>query len=183
LVALILPTAESRQIVLPFVCVWPLLIWSQLGNREIQNRTDQLLFSAAFPLRRQLTATWTAGFILTLMATSGVIVRLMLASDWNVMLSVVVAAAFIPATALALGIWSGGSKLFEVVYLLLWTLGPMNQMMAALRFPLVADQFSAFDYLGSSDAAISDGMPLVYAGFTILLLVFALIGRRRHLYE
>ena len=181
LVVLILPTAESRQIVLPFVCVWPLLIWSQLGNREIQNRTDQLVFSAAFPLRRQLIATWTAGFILTLIAGSGVIVRLILASDWNVTLSVVVAAAFIPAAALTLGIWSGGSKLFEVAYLLLWTLGPMNQMMAALGFPLVADQFVAFDYIGSSDAAISEGMPLYYAVFTILLLALALIGRKRQL--
>jgi len=181
LAALILPTAESRQIVLPFVCVWPLLIWSQLGNREIRNRTDQLVFSAAFPLRRQFIATWTAGFILTLIAGSGVIVRLILASDWNVTLSVVVAAAFIPAAALTLGIWSGGSKLFEVVYLLLWTLGPMNQMMAALGFPLVADQFIAFDYIGSSDAAISEGMPLYYAVFTILLFVLALIGRKRQL--
>jgi len=181
LVALILPTAETRQIVLPFVCVWPLLIWSQLGNREIQNRTAPLIFSAAFPLRRQLIATWTAGFILTLIAASGVIVRLILASDWSILLSVVVAAAFIPAAALALGIWSGDSKLFEVVYLLLWTLGPMNQMMAANGFPLVADQFFAFDFIGSSDAAISEGMPLYYAVFTILLLVLALVGRKRQL--
>jgi hypothetical protein len=181
LAALILPAPESRQIVLPLVCVWPLLIWSQLGNREIQNRTDQLVFSAAYPLRRQLLATWTAGFILTLAAGSGVIVRLILAGDWNAAWSLVVAAAFIPAAALALGVWSGGSKLFEVVYLLLWTLGPMNQMMAALGFPLVADQFSAFDYIGSSDVAISEGMPLYYAGFTILLLALALLGRKRQL--
>jgi len=181
LVALILPAAESRQIVLPFVCVWPLLIWSQLGSREIQNRTGQLVFSAPFPLRRQLGATWTAGFTLTLVAGSGVIVRLILASDWNVVLSVVAAAAFIPAAALALGTWSGGSKLFEVAYLGLWTLGPMNQMMAALGFPLGADQFLVFDYVGSSDAAISARMPLYYAVFTILLLVLALIGRKRQL--
>jgi hypothetical protein len=181
LATLILPIAKSRQIVLPLICVWPLLIWSQLGNREIQNRTDQLVFSAAFPLRRQLTATWTAGFILTLIAGSGVIIRLILASDWNAILSVVVAATFIPAVALALGIWSGGSKLFEVVYLLLWTLGPMNQMMAALGFPMVTDQFIAFDYIGSSDAAISEGMPIYYAVFTILLLALALIGRKRQL--
>jgi hypothetical protein len=181
LVALYLPTAETRQIVLPFVCIWPLLIWSQLGNREVQYRTEQLVFSAAFPLRRQLVATWTAGFVLTLMAGSGVLVRLILASDWRATLSVVVAAAFIPAAALALGIWSGGSKLFEVLYLLLWTLGPMNQMVAALGFPLVADQFMAFDYIGSSDAAISAGVPLYYAGSTILLWVLALIGRKRQL--
>jgi hypothetical protein len=180
-VALLLPVAESRQIVLPFVYIWPLLIWSQLGNREILNRTDQLIFSAPFPLRRQLIATWAAGFFLALIVSSGVILRLILSSDWNVILSVVVAAAFIPAAALALGIWTAGSKLFEVVYLLLWTLGPMNQMMAALDFPLVTDQFLAFDYIGSSDAAISEGMPLYYTIFTIILLVLAFIGRKRQL--
>jgi hypothetical protein len=183
LVALILPNDESRQIVLPFVCVWPLLIWSRLGNREIQNHTDQLVFSAAFPLRRQFIATWTAGFILALIAASGVIIRLLLGSDWNGVLSVSVAAAFIPAAALAFGIWSGGSKLFEVVYLLLWTLGPMNQMIEALGFPMIADQFLALDFIGLSDAAISKGMPLHYAILTILLLVFALIGRKRQLQQ
>ncbi|MGD8904598.1 MAG: hypothetical protein PVI67_13615, partial [Anaerolineae bacterium] len=181
LVALILPAAESRQIVLPFALIWPLLIWSQLGNREVQNRTDQLVFSAPFPLRRQFMASWTAGSVLTLVASSGVIIRLILASDWNAVVSVVVAAAFIPAAALALGTWSGGSKLFEVVYLFLWTLGPMNQMVTALGFPLVADQPLAFDYIGSSDAAISAGMLRYYAVFTILLLVLALIGRKRQL--
>jgi hypothetical protein len=126
-------------------------------------------------------ASWTAGFVLTLVASSGVIVRLILASDWNAVVSVVVAAAFIPAAALALGTWSGGSKLFEVVYLFLWTLGPMNQMVTALGFPLVADQLLAFDYIGSTDAAISQGVPLYYAAFTILLLALALIGRKRQL--
>ena len=181
LVGLILPDPESRQILLPFVCIWPLLIWSRLGNREIQNHTDPLVFSAAYPLRRQLLATWTAGFILTLIACSGVIVGLILARDWDGILSVVVATAFIPAMALALGIWSGSSKLFEVVYLLLWSLGPMNQMLDAIGYPLIGDQFLAFDYLGSNNMAVSAGMPLYYAGFTILLLIVALVGRKRQL--
>jgi len=182
LVALFLPSDESRQIVLPFVFIWPLLIWSQLGNREIRYRTDQLIFSAPFPLRHQLIASWAAGFVLTLIVSSGVIVRLILASDWSGIVSVVVAATFIPAAALALGIWTGGSKLFEVVYLLLWTLGPMNQMMAALDFPLITNQSLAFDYLGSSDAAFSEGVVLYYAVFTIILLVLAFIGRKRQLH-
>jgi hypothetical protein len=181
LIALILPTTKSCQIVLPLALIWPLLLWSQLGNREIHYHTNQLVFSAAFPLRRQLIAIWTAGFILTITVGSGTIIRLILASDWNVIFSVLVAAAFIPAAALALGVWSGSSKLFEVVYLILWTLGPMNQMMSALGFPLVAEQFIAFDYIGSSNIAISEGISLYYALLTILLLVFAFIGRKRQL--
>ncbi|MBN1265546.1 MAG: hypothetical protein JXA25_08640 [Anaerolineales bacterium] len=179
--AVALPGTETRQIVLPVVCVWPLLIWSQLGNREIQNRTDQLVFSSAYPLRRQLSASWVAGIILTLITGSGVIVRLITDGSWSAVLALVIAAAFIPALALALGVWSRGSRLFEVVYLFLWALGPMNQMMAAFGFPMSADRLPVLDFIGSSDASISAGIPLYYALFTLLLLALALIGRKRQI--
>jgi hypothetical protein len=179
--ALTVPLGQARQIVLPLMCIWPLLIWSQLGNREVQHRTHPLVLSAAFPLRRQLLASWTAGVLLALAASSGVIVRLILAAEWQAVLSLAVAAAFIPAAALALGTWTGSSKLFEVAYLLLWTLGPMNQMLAALGFPLVEDQMRIFDYLGASHAARSEGLPLCYALGTILFLALAVLGRQRQL--
>ena len=57
----------------------------------------------------------------------------------------------------------------------------MNHMMAAVGLPLVAAHLLAFDHVGSSDAAISGGMPLYYAVLTILRLVLALNGRKRQL--
>ena len=51
-------------------------------------------------------------------------------SDHEIGLKVgmVIGALFIPSLALALGIWSGSRKLFEVVYMLWWYAGPINQV-------------------------------------------------------
>jgi hypothetical protein len=74
--------------------------------------------------------------------------------------------AFIPG--LALGVWRGSSKLFEVMCLMLWSVGLMNGT-------------PRLDYLGATDAAIARGMAWVRLLLTILLLGVALLGRRRHL--
>ncbi len=78
-----------------------------------------------------------------------------------------VAALFIPTLALALAAWSGGSKLFEVVYMVLWYAGPMNKILPQL------------DFMGTSSKATAAGMPLVYLLTTLALLGVAVVGRRR----
>ena len=94
---------------------------------------------------------------------SGAILRLLVAGQWTALLALSVGAAFIPALALALGVWSRSSKLFEVVYLVLWYVGPMNGN-------------PQLDYLGATDAALASSMSLIYVLLTVLLLGLALPG-------
>jgi len=164
------PLDVVRQYLLPAAWLWPFLVWSPLGNREARHRTEQMVFSAAFPLRGQLPAAWIAGLIVALATGSGVALRLLLAGQWSALLAWAVGAAFIPALALALGVWSGSSKLFEVVYFLLWYAGPMNQV-------------PALDYLGATDEAVTTGIPLVYLALTLLLLGLAFAGRQRQMHK
>jgi hypothetical protein len=165
LAALLSPVDQTRQIWLPLAWIWPLLIWSPLGNRAVRHRTEQIILSAPCPLRNQLPAAWLAGLIVALATASGAILRLLVAGQWTALLALSVGAAFIPALALALGVWSRSSKLFEVVYLVLWYVGPMNGT-------------RELDYLGATDAAAANSMPLVYVLLTLLLLGFALLGSR-----
>ncbi len=160
------PLDVARQYLLPVAWLWPLLVWSAMGMREVRHRTEQLLFSAAHPLRRQLPATWLAGVVVALTTGSGVGVRLVLAGDWAHLLAWTVGALFIPTLALALGCWSGGSKLFEVVYTVLWYAGPMSRI-------------SFLDFMGASGDAVATGMPLCYLGLTAVLFGLAVLARRR----
>ncbi len=80
-----------------------------------------------------------------------------------------VGALFIPILALALAVWSGGSKLFEVVYLVLWYAGPMNKILPHL------------DFMGASGMALGVRLPLVYLLATLVLFSLAIVGRRRQL--
>lgn len=168
LAGLLSPVDQTRQIWLPLAWIWPVLIWSPLGNRAARYRTEQILRSAAFPLRSQVPATWLAGSIVALVTASGAALRLLLGGQWGALLALGVGAAFVPALALALGVWSRGSKLFEAVYVVLWYVGPMNGTLQ-------------LDYLGATEVAVASGTPLIYALLTALLLALALLGSARQL--
>ncbi len=154
-----------RQVILPITWVWPVLIWSAIGNREIHNNVQQMTFSSASPLWRQLPAQWLAGFIVTLIMASGALVRLGMDGDSTTLFAVISGSIFIPSLALASGVWSGTSKLFEILYLVIWYIGPLNHAVPEL------------DYIGTA----SNGYPEFFIPFSIALVVVALIGRARQL--
>jgi hypothetical protein len=73
-------------------------------------------------------------------------------------------AVFIPSLALASGVWSGGNKLFEVLYVLIWYLGPLNRM-------------PQLDYIGTTGESRPHSFILVSLAF----LALAVVGRNRQL--
>lgn len=154
------PAQGVRQIVLPLAWIWPILVWSPMGNRESRFGTGELLFSAPRPVGRQLPAVWMAGVLVAAAVGGGVAVRYLIAGDFGALAGWTVGALFIPSLALALGVWSGSGKLFEAVYLVIWYIGPMN------RTPQL-------DYLG----ATGRGQPLLWLAATALLAAAAAAGR------
>ena len=127
--ALLMPAGEFRQI-LWFAWIWPLRVWSHMGNRESRFNTGEVVFSSPRPLLRQLPATWLAGFSVAILAASGVAVRMAVTGDWLGVEKVIVGAVFITSLALGLGVTTGTSKLFEAAYTMLWYVGPLNRLAA-----------------------------------------------------
>lgn len=154
----------ARQVILPITWIWPVLIWSTLGNRERRANAEQLTFSSAYPLLRQLPAHWLAGVLVALLISSGVVLRDGLDGNTAGVLASLSAAVFVPSLALAAGVWSGTSKLFEILYMGIWYLGPLNKL-------------AQMDYIGVSSA----GRPEFFIPLSIALVVFALWGRARQL--
>jgi len=152
-----------RAFILPITWLWPILIWSGLGNREMRHNLGQMVFSSTAPLTRQLPATWLAGFIVTALTGVGAAIRFWSAGDNASLLIWFSAALFIPTFALALGIWSHSSKLFEVLHVSIWYL-------ALNGIPTV-------DYFGSN----SDGNIGFFIPFSLALIVAAFIGRARQI--
>jgi hypothetical protein len=163
------PLENSRAVVLPLCWLWPVLVWSAMGAREAQHATNQLVFSAARVLPRQLSALWTAGVAVSVLTGGLVALRLLFAGDWGALGAWVAGAAFVPSLALALGAWSGTGKVFEGIYTALWYIGPMNHV-------------PQMDYVGATRAAISSGMPLVYLALSAALIAAAFAGRRRQMH-
>ena len=162
------PDASARGILLACAWLWPVLMWSSMGVREVRDQTSQLLFSAPHPIARQLPAVWFAGVVLAVLTGSGFGGRALLQGDWRELIAWLIGALFIPTLALAMGVWSGSSKLFEIVYTLLWYVGPMH---ATLRL----------DFMGSAPGTAATRVPFFYFALTLAIATVAVLGRKRQL--
>jgi hypothetical protein len=165
------PTVQVREGVLLAAWLWPALVWSQMGCRETRYGMHSLIFSAERVVYRQLVAIWVAGVVIALVTGAGTGIRLLVSagagpresSNWQMLAAWFAGALFIPSLALAMGVWSGTSKLFEAVYTVWWYVGPLHQM-------------PSLDFVGGTRASSSPGL---YLTLTAGLLLVASFGRRR----
>jgi len=162
------PSASGRGILLACAWLWPVLMWSSMGLREVRDQTSQLLFSAPHPIARQLPAVWLAGVVLALLTGSGFGARVLLGGDWRGLAAWLIGALFIPTLALGSGVWSRSSKLFEIVYLLMWYVGPLH---ANLQL----------DFMGSAPGTAATRVPAFYFALTVAIAAVAVLGRKRQL--
>jgi hypothetical protein len=156
------PVAVTRGI-LPALWILPLFLWSSLGNREAVHGVEALIRSAPRPELRPVLAQWLAGVLIALGVSLGALVRWTVAADFGAVLSLLAGAAFVPALAVALGAWSRGPKLFEVIYLFLWYAGPLN------RAP-------GLDFIGSGSSPVAAS---IWALLAAAAIVAAIAARRR----
>ena len=125
-------------------------------------------FSAPHPMARQLPAIWLAGVLVALLTGCGFGLRILLAGNIRGAMAWLIGALFIPTFALSLGVWSGTGKPFEILYTLLWYIGPLHAM-------------PTLDFMGSAPATAATRYPLIYLGVAGVMAVAALAGRKRQL--
>jgi ABC-type transport system involved in multi-copper enzyme maturation permease subunit len=165
------PTRNLRQMAFMLVVLLPVLLWSKMGQREVQHHAEPLVFQVAYPLARLLSSSWLAGVFFTAIAASGALFGRALHAEPLALLPWVLSVCFIPTLALMLGIWSRSSKMFEVVYAILWYLGPFNPQ----------NGLTVLDFLGIHERASVNSSPLLFSGVVFLLILAAWVGRKRQL--
>ena len=161
----IAPLWAARHGLLVALWIWPLLIWSGLGNREARHGTQALVFSVPRPVARLALAQWAAGALLSLGLAAGVGTRLVAGGEWAAAATLLAGGLFVPSLAIALGAWSGSGKAFEILYLLLWYMGPAH------RTP-------GLDFSGGG--AASGVTAALWSTVSASLLALGLAGRARH---
>ncbi len=92
-------------------------------------------------------------------------IKMLFVGEFGIVVAWLVGAAFIPSLALFAGIWSGSSKLFEVVYFMLWYVGALNQT------PLL-------DFIGITGELHNSNTTILFILLTITLLFLTIVGRR-----
>jgi len=161
------PLQIVQRHLLPIAWVLPILIWSQMGTREKNYDTWQIIFSTANPIRCQLPAMWFAGVVIAVITGSGAIIRFASYGAWMNLFAWIVGALLIPALAFSLGVWSGSRRLFELVYLFWWY--------------LAYNGLVAWDFIGITPDALERGNPWLFLGLIPILLAASVFGRWRQL--
>jgi hypothetical protein len=142
--------------------IWPLTVWSALGCRAEQEGTLPLVLSTPRGVVRPVLSAWGAGVMLAAVAGAGHAIRSV--ADPPSLAAFAAGCALVPALSLACGVWSRGPRLFEVSWLVLWYLGPLE------RAP-------GLDVLGSRSPWVISA----WSASAAALLALAVVGRRRAL--
>lgn len=158
------PLDAVRGVVLPILSVWPVLILSELGVRESKHGLESVLGSCPSPVLRQVGGAWAAGLAITMILGAGVFLRLMRYPEY--LPAFIAGAVFVPSLALFLGFAFRTERVFQIVLIVLWYVGPVNRV-------------AAFDFAGATDVAALSVMPGLYAVLGIAMVAAALVIRSR----
>ncbi|MEI8005362.1 MAG: hypothetical protein WCI48_04080 [Bacteroidota bacterium] len=161
------PLDFSYKFGLPLLWFLQVLILSKLGCRELNNRCNEYIFSAAFPLRRQLPATLFASILVMFSLAVPVMLRELFCGNIYALYAITVGAVFIPAFAISSGIISGGSKLFEVVFTI---------MVYGILYSV-----PWFDFTGAVTGSRELGITNFIFVTAVILLIMAFLGRKRQI--
>ena len=151
--------------ILPITWFWPVLIWSKLGLNEVLNGTSSIEYSTPYPLKKHFLATWIVALILTLGTGIAIGIRFLFTSNWMGFIAWLVGGYFIAAFAIMSGTLSHSSKLFEFLYVLIWYIGPINQV-------------PWLDYLGAVPSAIEMNIWAIFLAISAFFTLISFIAKK-----
>lgn len=121
-----------RSVIVPLAAIWPLFVWSPMGYRAIHHRVYPFVVSSPQPYG-QLLAEWAAGLVVSAAFAAVALWPTVLGTGAGGALVLASAVVFPPSLALAIGTWTRTRRVFELLYLALWYVGPLNGL-AVLDF-------------------------------------------------
>jgi hypothetical protein len=160
------PLQVSWKYLIPIALLWPIRLWSFMGNREHQYQVYPMVYSANRPILKQVPATWMAGFMIPFITSGSILIRYLMEGKNHHILAWLIGAAFVSSLALALGTISKSPRLFEILYMLFWYLGSINHIPILNYAGLTPNLNTLYTLTTFSQIPV----PLLYLGITILLL-------------
>jgi len=152
----------STELIVPIAAIWPLFLWSAIGSRTVRHQMTPFIVTSNQPYR-QLFAEWMAGGVITLIFLGSALLPV-LVTDPAVTVVLAGAVLFVPSIAQAMGLWSGTQRLFEILYLVCWYIGPLNGV-------------RSIDFAGATTETVGTVIPLGFAAVGCTALTASLMYR------
>ncbi|WP_313559315.1 hypothetical protein [Ruminiclostridium cellobioparum] len=157
-------TSTLHTLWLPLLYLWTIPLWSHIGSREYQDGVYQILNSTPYFRKYQLIASYLAAVILYLTLGSGAILRSVIQYNFFNILFIFLSALIVSALALMIGGITKSSKVFEVLFAVIWYIGPFQK-----TYP--------FDFICFSGVTNNIVVILAYLLLTITFLSISYVHR------
>jgi len=152
---------------LSFLYLWTIPLWATIGLAEVKNNTTSILMHTRYYKYHQLFAAYLGGVVLYIFVGFGYLIKsIVIMRNYVVILYVFIGAILISSISLLLNLWIKNSKVFELVYIIIWYLGPIQKV-----YP--------FDFIYFTGNHGVNNI-LVYILLTIIFLIFSFILRKNH---
>lgn len=132
--------------------ILPITILSSIGVKEYEFNTSPLIFSTRKPLFNQFFIPLLARWSLLIFYNLGAVCILLVTGDIDRLVVLFSGSLFLVGLASFCGIFFKTDKLFELLYLFIWLLGPLNAV-------------PQLDFIGVTQSSVA------YASWVIFLLI------------
>ncbi len=148
--------------------VWliPIVKLSKIGIQERLNSIEELVFSTPNLLKKQFLSMFVSALLFVMMATSPFLLNLILFRPIGI-IGWIISSIFLVSSALVLNMIANNEKLFTIIYLIVWYLGPANQL-NWIDFTFIQDYMLTLRYS-------------IFAFLSILLIIFGIFLRKRQI--
>jgi hypothetical protein len=114
--------------VLPAAWLVCVVVLSPLGQREARSFTSALIFTTPLAQSRQYFAMFFAGVLVLLLVSSGALLRFAFTQQYFAIGLLFSGACAVVALAILLGVLTKTPRTFEILFTLLWYMGPLNKL-------------------------------------------------------
>lgn len=162
----VLDWETAYNTVLPLAWLWPLAIWSHKRVRAHESRLLQVIATTPNGMPWQLVAEYLSAILVAVLFASLIILRGLFLSHLLNSIFILIGALFIATLASLSGAISRSAKVFEVVYLIAWYIGPFQKS-------------GLLDFTGSAREINPPTFLILYLSLIVAMLfsLFALGGR------
>lgn len=157
-----LASPSTSEALIAIAAVWPLFLLSEMGYRTTHHRMTPLIISSKHPYG-QLFAEWAAGAVVTA-SFLGVVLWPTFGGGAGAVVVFAGAVLFAPSLAQLLGLWSNTRRTFELIYLVIWYVGPLNGVVT-------------LDFAGATLETAGTLIPLLFGAVGVASLFGAFVHR------
>ncbi len=156
-----IPLPLAHKFGLPVIWFLQINRWADIATKEKQYSTHYFTYAAYRPLQRLLSSQLLAGILLALILAAPVIIRYVWNGEFMTVATIVIAAVFLMASSVAIGIVTGSDRLFNILFFML-SYANLNVI-------------PALDYYGAVNSGT--GYITIMLSLTMALLIIAYLWR------